>query len=129
MEEGAVNLELKKILIVDDNSPLRKITRKILESAGYDVLEAPDGAVAVALLMKEQPDMVLLDLVLPDITGYDLVYKLRAKSENPILPVLAFTGFLERPEVTWDTSAGFNALLVKPVQPEELLETVKIHLV
>ena len=112
---------------MDDNSPLRHITRKILEKAGYVVLEAPDGA-AAALLMKEQPDMVLLDLILPDITGYDLVYKLRAIFVNPLLPVLAFTGFLEKPDVPWDTSAGFNALLVKPVQPDELLKTVKTHL-
>jgi CheY-like chemotaxis protein len=128
MEEARIDHERKKILIVDDNAPLRKITRKILENAGYDVLEAPDGATAVTVMIKEKPDMVLQDLVLPDITGYDLVIKLRAKSENPLLPILAYTSFLEKQDAPWDTSEGFNALLVKPLQAADLLEAVKIHL-
>jgi two-component system, OmpR family, KDP operon response regulator KdpE len=127
MEENEINKGLKKILIVDDNTALRKITRKILEKAGYEVLEAPDGATAV-VLMKEKPDLVLQDLILPDITGYDLVHKLRARSENPHLPVLAFSGFLDKPDTPWDTSGGFNALLPKPVQAAELLEALKANL-
>ncbi len=117
----------KKILIVDDNPALRRITRKILEQAGYLVLEAPDGATAV-VKMKENPDLVLQDLILPDITGYDLVHKLRSLSGNPLLPILAFSGFMDIQGGTWDTSSGFNALLTKPVQAAELLETVKMNL-
>jgi CheY-like chemotaxis protein len=117
----------KKILIVDDNEALRKIVRKTLEAAGYSVLEAPDGATAV-VLMKEKPDLVMQDLVLPDITGYDLVYKLRAACEDPHLPVLAFTSFLEKQDRPWDTSAGFDALLAKPVQAAELLEALEKYL-
>ena len=127
MEKLEAGQTPKKILIVDDNSSLRKITRKILEMAGYTVLEAPDGAAAVAL-MGENPDLILQDLVLPDITGYDLVHKLRARSDNPLLPVLAFSGFLEKQDTPWDTSSGFNALLSKPVQSRELLEAVKTNL-
>jgi len=121
------NTDSPKILIVDDNAALRKITRKVLETAGYLVLEAQDGATAVAL-MKEKPDLVLQDLALPDITGYDLVVKLRAHSENPDLPVLAFSSFLEKQDKPWDTSSGFNALVTKPVQAVELLEALKTHL-
>jgi CheY-like chemotaxis protein len=127
MEKNEPNQTFKKILLVDDNAPFRTITRKILEKAGYVVFEAANGGTAV-LLMKEQPDLVLQDLILPDIAGYDLVVKLRALSENPELPILAFSGFLAKPDQPWDTSAGFNALLVKPVPTEELLEAVKIHL-
>jgi len=127
MEKTETDKALKKILIVDDNPELRKITRKILEAAGYDVLEAANGAMAV-LLMKEDPDLVLQDLILPDITGYDLVHKLRAHSQNPLLPVLAFSGFLDKPETPWDTSGGFNALLVKPISAIDLLEAVKANL-
>ncbi len=127
MEKLKMNPTPKKILIVDDNSSLRKIIRKVLEMAGYMVLEASDGAAAVAL-MGEKPDLILQDLVLPDITGYDLVHKLRARSDNPFLPVLAFSGFLEKQDTPWDTSSGFNALLSKPVQSAELLEAVKTNL-
>jgi len=128
MEEGGINDVRKKILIVDDDAPLRKITRKILENAGYEVLEAPDGATAVAVMIEEKPDMILQDLILPDITGYDLVSKLRAKSENPLVPILAFTSFLEKQDTPWDTSDGFNALLTKPMEAAALLEAVKIHM-
>jgi CheY-like chemotaxis protein len=127
MEKNEPNQGLKKILIVDDNSSLRMITRKILEKGGYEVLEAPNGATAV-VLMQEKPDLILQDLVLPDITGYDLVDKLRAVSENPLLPILAFSSFLEKSDSPWDPSSGFNALLVKPIQSAELLETVKKYL-
>ncbi len=117
----------KKILLVDDNTALRKITGKILEQAGYQVLEAEDGATAVAL-MKEKPDLVLQDLVLPDITGYDLVHKLRAASENPLLPILALSAYLGQPDDDWDTSSGFNALLTKPFHADDLLEAIRANL-
>lgn len=117
----------KKILVVDDNEALRGMTRKILENAGYEVLEAPDGATAIAL-MSEKPDLVLQDLLLPDFAGYDLVHKLRAHSKNPLLPVLAFSGFMDKPETPWDTSGGFNGFLGKPFQAEELLEALNTNL-
>ena len=119
---------LKRIMIVDDNASLRKITRKILETAGYEVLEAPDGATAVDLMLKEKLDMVIQDLLLPDITGYDLVLKLRAKSDNPHLPILAFTSFLEQQDGPWDTQSGFTALLVKPLPADDLLAAVRAHM-
>lgn len=127
METPGSNKSPKRILIVDDNAAIRKITRKILESSGYEVLEASNGETAV-ILMKEKPDLVLQDLILPDITGYDLVHKLRALSENPDLPILAFSSFLERQDLPWDTSSGFNALLTKPAQTAELLEALKTYL-
>lgn len=113
-----------KILIVDDDASVRKVMRRALEEAGYLVSEAADGKSALAL-MAERPDLVLQDLILPDITGYDLVAKLRARSEDKPVPILALSGFLARPEEPWDTSAGFDALLVKPVSPSELVETAK----
>lgn len=127
MEKEKAQEVQKKILLVEDNPAIMKIMRKTLEAAGYQVLEAPDGKTAVAR-MVEMPDLVLQDLILPDISGYDLVIKLRARSENETLPVLALSGFLARPEGPWDTSAGFDALLVKPVSNAELLAAVKTFL-
>lgn len=113
-----------KILVVDDDPAVRKVTRRALEGAGYLVLEAGDGKSAVAL-MAEGPDLVLQDLILPDITGYDLVSKLRTHSEEKPIPILALSGFLAQPDEPWDTSAGFDALLVKPISPSELVKAVR----
>jgi CheY-like chemotaxis protein len=115
---------------VDDNEGIRNLTCKILEAAGYAVLAAPTGAIALTLI-GEKPDLVLQDLVLPDITGYDLVQKLRAASANPELPILAFTSYLDgsgtNPDLKEDF--GFDALLTKPIQNAQLLEAVRAHLV
>ncbi len=127
MENIEIDKGPKKILLIDDDPAIRKLIRKILETAGFEVLEAPNGGTAI-LLMKENPDLVLQDLILPDITGYDLVQKLRAVSENPKVPILALSGFLERPDSPWDTSGGFNALLVKPVPAAVLLDAIMTNL-
>ena len=113
-----------KILVVDDDPQVSKVIRKALESAGYQVLEAANGKAAVEL-MEQKPDLVLQDLVLPDITGYDLVVKLRTRSEERPIPILALSGYMAMPEEPWDTSAGFDTLVVKPVSPSELVATVK----
>jgi CheY-like chemotaxis protein len=121
------NTNLKTILVVEDDPSILKVLRRILETEGYRVLGAGNGKDAVAL-MTEKPDLVLQDLVLPDITGYDLVSKLRAHSEDASLPILALSGYMEKPDGPWDTSAGFNALLVKPIPAPELISAVKKHL-
>jgi CheY-like chemotaxis protein len=116
-----------KILIVDDDAGVVKVMRRALETAGYRVLEALDGKSAVEL-MAQSPDLILQDLVLPDIAGYDLVVKLRARTDGKSIPILALSGFLAMPEDPWDTSAGFDALLVKPLSPSKLVEAVKTWL-
>ncbi len=113
-----------RILVVDDDPAVLKVLKRALESAGFEVLEAGDGKTAVAL-MEEKPDLVIQDLILKDITGYDLVSRLRARAEGRKVPFLALSGYMAMPETPLDTSAGFDALLVKPVKPGELVETVR----
>jgi two-component system KDP operon response regulator KdpE len=124
MTEQTENKDPFKVLVVDDDPAVRKVFRRALEEAGFHVLEAGDGKTAVAL-MAEGPDLVLQDLILPDISGYDLVSKLQAHMEEKPVPILALSGFLAQPDEPWDTSAGFDALLVKPISPSELVKVVK----
>jgi len=124
MADGQPSITPFKILIVDDDPAVRKVMRRALEGAGHQVLEAGDGKTAVAL-MAEGPDLVLQDLILPDITGYDLVSKLRVRTVGKPIPILALSGFLAQPDEPWDTSGGFDALLVKPIGPSELVKVVK----
>ena len=124
MEGQTPEQKTNKILLVDDDPAVRKVMRKGLEMGGFLVMEAADGKAAVEK-MAEGPDLVLQDLILPDITGYDLVAKLRARSQEKPIPILALSGFMEQPDGPWDTSAGFDALLVKPIGPSELVKIVK----
>ena len=110
--------------MVDDDPAVLKVLKRALESAGFQVLEAGDGKTAVAR-MEEKPDLVIQDLILKDITGYDLVSKLRARAQDTKVPFLALSGYMAMPDTPWDTSAGFDALLVKPIKPGELVETVR----
>jgi CheY-like chemotaxis protein len=83
-----------RILVVEDNPITRKLLRVTLQSAGYAVSEAADGAAAVARAAEAMPDLVLLDLLLPDLEGDAVLRRLRALPGGDGLPVLALSGFL-----------------------------------
>ena len=116
------------ILVVEDNPISRKLLRITLEGEGYRVLEAPDGATALAHLAQAAPDLILQDLHLPDMDGFDLVRRLRAAPNGKALPILALSGFLARLEEAQATEVGFNGFLVKPIGPAQLVETLRLFL-
>jgi PAS domain S-box-containing protein len=116
-----------RVLLVEDNPLTRKMLRVTLESDGYRVLEAADGRAALAAAEREQPALVLQDLILPDMNGFELVRQLRALL-GPTLPILALSGFLNRVEDARSADAGFSQLLVKPIEPSRLLEIIRLYL-
>ncbi len=83
-----------KILVVDDSSTIRRIARKLLTSAGYDVLEASDGEQALALARKEQPVLILLDLMLPKMTGFQCVQEIRKDARVGKTPILILSALV-----------------------------------
>ena len=121
-------MNARKILIVEDNSASMKLAKVTLSGEGFRVLEAADGATAIVLAGRESPDLILQDLVLPDMDGFELVHRLRALPESGSIPILAFSGFLSRPEYERTTAAGFTDFLAKPLSPSRLLEAVYQHL-
>jgi PAS domain S-box-containing protein len=116
-----------KILVIEDNPLTRKMLRVTLESDGYSVTEAADGRAALAALEAELPALILQDLILPDINGFELVRQLRAIA-GATLPIIALSGFLNRVEDARSADAGFSALLVKPILPTRLLEVIVPYL-
>src|SRR5688572_13237153 len=116
------------ILVVEDNATTRKMVRVALGAEGFTVIEAADGASAIELMGKMTPDLVLQDLLLPDMDGFELADKLRAIPGGASVPILACSGFLSRSEDQKATAAGFADLIVKPVEPSRLVETVLAHL-
>ncbi len=114
------------ILVVEDNPITRKSVAVALECEGLRVLEAPDGRSALEWLEREQPDLILQDLALPDTDGRELVGRLRSRLKRRV-PILAFTG---SPELVAREGSddGFDGVLSKPVGPSALRETVQSYL-
>lgn len=115
------------ILVVEDNPVSRKMVRVTLESEGYSVIEAPDARTALALFETAVPDLVLQDLLLPDMDGFELVRRLRALPRGAEVPTVALSGFLSRMEEEQVGAMGFSDFLSKPVEPARLVETVRAH--
>jgi PAS domain S-box-containing protein len=115
----------RTVLVVEDNPLTRKMLRVTLESEGYSVIEAGDGRSALAAAAQGMPALILQDLILPDMNGFELVRRLRALPGGSDVPILALSGFLGRIEEAQTAQAGFTALLVKPVEPSRLLDTIK----
>ncbi|MCB9727058.1 MAG: response regulator [Deltaproteobacteria bacterium] len=116
------------ILLVEDNPITLKLVRTTLAAQGLQVLHAPDGATAIRLFCEEKVDLVLQDLCLPDIDGYDLVARLRALPNGTEVPILVFSGMLSPADEGRISAAGFDDLVTKPVEPSRLAQVVRTHL-
>jgi len=114
------------ILVVEDNPITRKLVRVALQAAGHRVLEAGDARTAFAIAEKESVDVVIQDLVLPDLHGFELFIRLRTLL--PGVPILGFTGLVSKQDEARALSLGFDDFLVKPVEPSRLLQVVEAHL-
>ncbi|HLA80279.1 MAG TPA: response regulator transcription factor [Thermoleophilia bacterium] len=111
-----------KILVVDDDENLRRLTAAYLESEGYEVSEAADGPSALAGVEEQEPQLVVLDLMLPGITGLDVARTIRATRTTPIL-MLTARGSEE--DVLRGFEAGADDYLVKPFSPKVLVARAK----
>ncbi|MBA3392572.1 MAG: response regulator [Deltaproteobacteria bacterium] len=116
-----------KILVVDDNSATRRMVRDALLRNGHEVFEAPDGATARAVMAKEQPRVVIQDLMLPDVDGFVLVGELRALARSDV-SILAFSGFVSDLDEARVSTVGFDDIIPKPIAPSRLVPLVEAHL-
>jgi PAS domain S-box-containing protein len=115
------------ILLIEDNPITLKMFRVALRGSGYTVLEAPDGRTALELLVAHSPDIVLQDLHLPDMEGFDLIAKMRQLPQGGTIPILALSGFMSKLEQARSLQIGFTDYLFKPVQPSRLLQVVATY--
>jgi PAS domain S-box-containing protein len=116
------------ILVVEDNPITRKLLRVTLSSNGYMVLEAPDGRTALRLLANHAPDLVLQDLLLPDMNGFELVPQMRALPGGVSIPIVAISGLLAESDQARARQVGFTDYLFKPVNVAHLLSTLASYL-
>ena len=114
-----------QILIVEDNEKNMKLFRDVLMASGHRTLEATTGGQAVELATAHSPDLVLMDIQLPDIGGVEALGRLRADERTASLPVVALTAQAMDGDRERFLAAGFNGYVSKPVNVADLIATVK----
>lgn len=116
---------MNSLLFVEDDDQIRLALRLALEDEGYEVREAPDGRSGLAAFHAKEPDLVLLDLRLPDMSGFDVCRALRAMS---IVPIIMVTAQTDTNDMVAGLEAGADDYVTKPVVPKELAARVRAHL-
>jgi two-component system, cell cycle response regulator DivK len=114
-----------RILVVEDNEKNMKLFRDVLEAAGYGTLEATTGRQAVELATEHSPDLVLMDIQLPDFDGIEALGQLRADTRTASVPVLALTAQAMEGDRERFLAAGFDGYVSKPVDVADFVATVK----
>jgi DNA-binding response OmpR family regulator len=113
------------VLVVDDEASIRLICRVNLGTLGFETLEAADGQGALALARAEKPDLILLDIMLPDVEGWRVAEELAASPETRDIPVLFITARAHPADELRGHGAGGIGHITKPFDPAELAETVR----
>jgi len=120
-----VTLDLPLVLIVDDDARNRKLAGDVLRLARFRTLEAGTAAEAIALASEHLPDVILMDLRLPDLDGTEAARMLRAEPRTSRIPVVALTALRLDSRDDWLFDAGFAGYVVKPIDTDEFPEVVR----
>jgi len=115
----------KTILIVDDSAANRDLLAAMLEAEDMASVMAADGTQALACVAKTPPDLILLDIMLPGMNGFDVVRQLKSDDTTAHIPVIMVTSLDDRESITQALEAGADEVLAKPVNAAELLPQVK----
>jgi two-component system cell cycle response regulator DivK len=118
----------RRVLVVDDQEDNRRILRDLLTSASYETLEAETGEAGVALAKVQRPDLILMDLQLPGLDGYEATRRIKAHPALRRIPVIAVTSYALSGEESRAREAGCSAYVAKPFSPRVLLAMVREHL-
>ncbi|HEX6172646.1 MAG TPA: response regulator [Candidatus Binatia bacterium] len=115
---------MAKILIVDDNPDVREVLRCQLEMLGYLVVSAENGYMGIAKATVEQPDLILMDIMMPEMDGWQASRAVRANPETKDIPILAATAMCRRADLNACLEAGCNGYIVKPFTIMELQQKI-----
>ena len=116
---------MKRILVVEDTEDNRQIIRDLLTSAGYEMIEAVDGGQGVAMAGEHKPDLILMDMQLPVLDGYEATRRIKADPALAHIPVIAVTSYALAGDEAKTKAAGCNAYVAKPFSPRQLLAKVR----
>lgn len=119
---------MDRILVVDDDPNIIRLVRGYLEQAGYEVLTAPNGETAVAVLRRDRPDLVILDLMLPDRDGWDITRLVREDEILRATPIIMLTARIDDTDKIVGLEMGADDYVTKPFNPRELVARVRSQL-
>jgi two-component system, cell cycle response regulator DivK len=115
----------KRILVVEDQEDNRRIIRDLLASAGYELIEAADGEAGVRLAETERPDLILMDIQLPVLDGYEATRRIKQNPELRAIPIIVVTSYALSGDDVKATAAGCDAYVAKPFSPRQLLAKIR----
>jgi two-component system cell cycle response regulator DivK len=118
----------KKVLIVEDNDLNMKLFRDLLEAHGYETLESRDGVEALKVARSERPDLILMDIQLPEVSGLEVAKWIKEDANLRSIPIIAVTAFAMKGDEEKIREGGCEGYLSKPISLTSFLETVERHL-
>jgi two-component system, cell cycle response regulator DivK len=118
-------MSARTILYVEDNEVNRKIVRDLLRRTSYRLIEAPDGEAGVAAALEQRPDLILMDIQLPRMSGLEATRRLRSEPATAGIPIIAITSFALSGDEQRAKEAGATAYLAKPYSPFALLRKIQ----
>jgi two-component system, cell cycle response regulator DivK len=119
---------MKHILVVEDQEDNRQILRDLLSNAGYEMTEAVDGQEALAEVAKQRPDLILMDIQLPVMDGYEATRRIRTSPDLMSVPIIAVTSYALAGDEGKALAAGCDAYVTKPFSPRQLLAKIREYL-
>ena len=119
---------MKRILIAEDNLPSRELVREILETEGYDVVEASDGRQALEMIFTAKPDLVVMDIQMPGLDGFKVVSEIRQIPQFAKIPIVALTAYAMAGDEERILAAGFDAYTTKPIDAAVLTKQIERQL-
>ncbi len=123
-----VNERRKKVLIVDDEASMVSVLQRHVSNAGYEFTSASNGQEALDKIQLDKPDLVLLDLVMPGMNGFETCRQIRENEATKKLPVLIVTALRSQSDSASAAACGANEFLIKPVDGEHLAKRLRCHL-
>ena len=117
-----------KILLIEDNPNNRYLVSFLLEGRGYEVVLAHDGPAGIALARSIRPALILLDIQLPEMDGYEVARRLQADPASATIPIVAVTSFAMLGDRERALAAGCDGYIEKPIDPETFAAEVEVHL-
>jgi len=122
----SVKHEIKKILVVDDDPTLTALVSQCLKDKGYEVTAVTEAVEGLEYAMKKNPDLIILDVMMPIINGFNFCRLLKQEEKHKNIPILLLTARSQMKDIEIGLEMGAEAYLVKPLNVDELLKTIKV---